>query len=97
MTGGGPGFEPYKAAYEATGAGKELFGYIDFGINPNIRLAPGSKLGNWVAAGMVTVGTGNDVWAGGDNNVAGGINAFLPGCTVTLDGRTVIENGQLKI
>jgi len=97
MTGNGPGFEPYKAAYEATGAGKELFGYIDFGINPHIRLAPGSRLGNWVPAGMVTVGTGNDVWAGGDNNVAGGVNAFLPGCTVTLDGRTVVENGQLKI
>jgi len=96
MTGGGPGFEPYKAAYEATGAGKELFGYIDFGINPNIRLAAGSRLGNWVPAGMVTVGTGNNVWAGGDNNVAGGVNAFLPGCTVTLDGKTVVENGQLR-
>lgn len=97
MTGSGPGFDAFKADYEARGAGKELFGYVDLGINPNVRLSPNSKLGNWVPAGSVTVGAGNNTWAGGDNNVSAGWTGFLPGSTVTIDGKTLIENGVLKV
>jgi len=96
MTGTGPGFAAMKADYDAYGAGKEILGYVDLGINPNIRLAPSSKLGNWVSAGMVTVGTGNNTWAGGTNNINGGVNGHLPGCTVKVDGKMVVENGILK-
>ncbi|HEX8142924.1 MAG TPA: aminopeptidase [Pyrinomonadaceae bacterium] len=97
MTGSGPGFEPFKADYEARGAGKELFAFIDLGINPNVRLSPNSKLGNWVPAGSVTVGSGNNAWAGGDNNVSAGWTGFLPGSTVTIDGKVVVEKGVLKV
>ena len=38
MTGSGPGFEAFKADYDARGPGKELFGFVDFGINPNVKL-----------------------------------------------------------
>jgi hypothetical protein len=50
-----------------------------------------------VPAGTVTVGVGNNVWAGGDNKTAYGYFVSLPGTTVTLDGKPVVEAGQLKL
>ena len=97
MTGSGPGFADLKASYDAGGEGKELFGFVDFGINPNLKIWPLSKVGNWVQSGMVTVGIGNNTWAGGENKVSYGLTNYLPGSTVTVDGRTVVENGVLKI
>lgn len=97
MTGSGPGFDDLKKEYDARGDGKELFAFVDFGINPNLHIWPASKLGNWVQSGMVTVGVGNNTWAGGDNKVSYGMTNYLPGSTVTLDGKTVVENGVLKL
>lgn len=97
MTGSGPGFEDLKKEYEARGDGKELFAFVDFGINPNFQTWPTSKVGNWIQSGMVTVGTGNNTWAGGDNKISYGLTNYLPGSTVTLDGKTIVENGVLKL
>jgi aminopeptidase len=97
MTGSGPGFEAMKKAYDAVSdPGKEMFSYIDFGINPNLKIWPASKIGNWVQAGMVSVGSGNNTWTGGDNKAPGGFGGHLGGCTVTLDGKTIIEKGEWK-
>jgi leucyl aminopeptidase (aminopeptidase T) len=97
MTGSGPGFEDLKKEYDARGDGKEIFSFVDLGINPNLHVWPASKLGNWVQSGMVTVGIGNNTWAGGENKVSYGLDMFLPGSTVTLDGKTIVENGVLKL
>jgi aminopeptidase len=97
MTGSGPGFDDLKKEYDARGDGKEIFAFVDFGINPNLHIWPASKVGNWVQSGMVTVGTGNNTWAGGDNKVSYGLTMFLPGSSVTLDGKTIVENGVLKL
>lgn len=98
MTGSGPGYEDFKAEYDAVGdARKDLIGFIDFGINPNVTLPANSQVGNWMPAGAVTVGTGTNTWAGGDNSVPYGIVVFLPGATVTLDGKPVVEKGALKL
>jgi aminopeptidase len=97
ITGSGPGFEKLKAAYDAAGEGKDLFAVVDFGINPNVKLPAGSKIATWVPAGTVTVGVGNNVWAGGDNKTLYGYFVSLPGTTVTLDGKPVVEAGQLKL
>jgi aminopeptidase len=97
VTGSGPGFEKMKAAYDAAGEGKDLFAVVDFGINPNVKLPANSQLATWVPAGTVTVGVGNNVWAGGDNKTPYGYFVSLPGTTVTLDGKTVVEAGQLKL
>ncbi|MGI8641384.1 MAG: aminopeptidase [Pyrinomonadaceae bacterium] len=97
LTGEGPGFEKLKANYDAFGEGKELLGYVDIGINQNMKLAPSTKLGNWVSAGMVSVGTGNNIWANGTNTGAGGVAGHLAGATVKIDGKTVVENGVLKL
>lgn len=97
MTGSGPGFDAMKKDYDAvTDPGKDLFSYVDFGINPNLKIWPASKIGNWVQAGMVSVGTGFNTWAGGDNKASFDAGGHLGGCTVTLDGKTIIEKGEWK-
>lgn len=97
LTGEGPGFAALDADYKLAGDGKDLLGFVDIGINPNYTLAPSSKLGNWVSAGMVSLGTGNNMWAGGENNATGGVAGHLAGCTVKIDGKTIVENGALKL
>jgi leucyl aminopeptidase (aminopeptidase T) len=98
MTGSGPGYAGLKAQYDAVAdARKDVFGFVDFGINPNVKLPASSTVGNWVPAGTVTVGIGGNTWAGGDNTVPYGLTVFLPGSTVTLDGKPIVERGVLKI
>jgi len=97
MTGEGPGFAAMKANYDAFPEGKEILAFVDIGINQNMKLAPSTKFGNWVSAGMVSIGTGNNTWAGGTNNAVGGIDGHLAGATVKIDGKTIVENGALKL
>ncbi|HEY0505746.1 MAG TPA: aminopeptidase [Lysobacter sp.] len=98
MTGSGPGYAAFKAEYDAVDdKRKDLIGFIDFGINPNVTLPAKSQVGNWMPAGAVTVGTGGNAWAGGENSMPYGIVVFLPGATVTLDGKPVVEKGALKL
>ncbi len=97
MTGEGEGFAAFKADYDARGAGKDILSYVDFGINPNYALSPSSKYGNWVSAGMVSVGTGGNTWAGGTLNSSGTTGGHLAGATVKIDGKTIVENGVLKL
>lgn len=97
ITGEGDGFAAMKADYDARGEGKDLLSYIDLGINPNYTLSPASKVGNWVSAGMVSVGSGNNTWAGGSNEATGGAGGHLAGCTVKIDGKVIIENGAWKM
>lgn len=98
MSGSGPGYADFKAAHDAVNdPRKDLFGYVDFGINPRLQLPASSKIGNWVPAGAVTVGTGGNAWAGGDNSVPYSSAMFLPGSTVTVDGKTIVDNGVLKL
>lgn len=98
MEGAGPGYADLKAVYDATDdERKNEFGFFNLGINPNVRLGEGSTAGSWMPAGAVTVGTGSNAWAGGDNHSGISRTVFLPGSTVTLDGRPVVENGELKL
>jgi len=98
MTGSGPGYAGFKAEYDAIDdARKSALGFIDFGINPNIALPEGASVGTWVPAGSVTVGTGGNTWAGGDNAVPYSLTVHLPGSTVTVDGKPFVEQGTLKM
>lgn len=98
MSGSGPGYSDYRATYDAVDdPRKDEFGFVDIGINPNVVLPADSSVGNWMPAGSVTVGTGTNTWAGGDNSVTYGTSVFLPGSTVTVDGKTLVERGKLKL
>jgi hypothetical protein len=46
---------------------------------------------------MVSLGTGNNLWAGGTNDSTGAVGGHLAGCTVKVDGKTIVENGTLKL
>jgi leucyl aminopeptidase (aminopeptidase T) len=90
------GIEPLKALYDAAGPGKDVFASVDIGINPNVRLIPGSRMAACMLAGMVQIGIGNNTWAGGENNVGYTMYSFLPGSTLEVDGRILVERGVLR-
>ena len=87
------GLERLQAFYDAAGAGKDEFAYVDLGVNP--KLGADSPILNWVRSGMITIGTGNNVWAGGSNSSPFGLSAFLPGCTLKVDRKPLIDKGKL--
>lgn len=90
------GLERLKALYDAADDAKAEFAYVDIGLNPSLATT-GGRVRTWTPAGMVTIGIGNNTWAGGDNSVNFGWNGHLAGATVTIDGETVVENGSLKV
>lgn len=90
------GLEPFKALYDASAEGKEDFSSIDIGINPNVKMIPGTNFVSWVTEGMVTVTQGNNLWSGGDNKCPVNFSYFLPGSTLKIDGNVLIENGVPK-
>jgi leucyl aminopeptidase (aminopeptidase T) len=98
MTGSGEGYAGFRAGYDAVeDPRKDDFGFVDLGINPNVNLPANSQVGAWIPAGTISLGVGNNTWAGGDNSTSYGITAFLPGSTVTLDGKKIIDKGKLKL
>ncbi len=88
------GWDPIKPFYDAAGPAKNEVGLIDFGINPSIKST--GKFENFVSAGMVTIGTGNNVWAGGTNKEPFSLMFQFAGSTVTLDGKPFIDVGSIK-
>ena len=70
---------------------------MDLGINSNVKVPRGSKLTNWVPAGTVSLGFGDNTWAGGSNDIGWGASGSLNGCTVAVDGKIVVEKCVLKI
>jgi aminopeptidase len=89
-------WDRWKALYDAAPAGKENFAVVDLGINTAVTVPKGSKLLSYVPAGMVTVGIGDDTWAGGTNAVPFGMYGHLQAATVTVDGKTIVDKGTLK-
>ena len=90
------GLEPLKEMYDASGSRKDEFAIINIGMNPNVRTIPGSRMVAWMATGMITVGIGNNLWAGGENNSNFALYNFLPGSTLKVDGKVLVEDGELK-
>jgi hypothetical protein len=82
------GLEALKAAYDlAKDPRKGDFAFIDLGLNPKLDSA---RVLTFNAGGMVTVGFGNNLWAGGDNNVPFDVGGcYLPGAAVTVDGQRI--------
>ena len=93
----GAAYERWKKLYASATGRKDEFGYVDLGLNPNVKSPTGKPLANWVPAGMVSIGTGNNIWAGGDNNASWNFPVFLDGATLTIDGRIVVQSGVLKV
>jgi hypothetical protein len=45
---------------------------------------------------MVTLGVGNNAWAGGDNDADGALTFHLVGGDLTIGGEKVIAEGRLE-
>lgn len=83
------------AAYGAT---FRQVGSIWIGLNPELKVVEEEgdyRPGN--AAGLVTVGLGDNTLMGGSNKVPGASGFLLPivGATVTVDDQTVVKHGKL--
>ncbi len=89
------GLEPLKAAYDAAGPGKDVLGVVDIGINDGIKSPERSPVHVWAKAGTVTVGVGNNSWAGGDNLVNFGVALYAPGSTLKVDGKPLVQDGKI--
>ena len=88
------GLEVLEAAYAAEGdPRKGDFAFVDIGLNAKLDA---QKVLTFTSGGMVTVGFGNNLWAGGDNNVPFDVGGcYLPGATLTIDGKAVVKDGRL--
>ena len=91
------GLDALKQDYDAAPAGKELFGLVDLGINPNVKMPPGGRLLSYLPAGSVMVSLGGNTWAGGENKIVYTLDTFLPQATLKVDGRVLVDNGVLKL
>ena len=89
------GIEQLQGFYDAAGPGKDVVGVIDIGINTGVKAPEGSPLRVWSRAGTVTVGVGNNSWAGGDNQVNFAVFGSAPNSTVTVDGKPLVQDGKL--
>jgi leucyl aminopeptidase (aminopeptidase T) len=89
------GGERLEAAYEAAGAGRDLFGGIDVGFNPALAAPEGSSMRSFAVAGNVTIAVGANNWLGGDVVCDFGLTASLSGTTLTANGRPIVKDGRL--
>jgi len=80
----------------STGA-KNVLSIIDIGLNPNSQPLEGSNYYSYEMGGMVSIGIGNNSWAGGNLVSDFGLGLFLANSTLTVDGKIIVSNGQLAV
>jgi leucyl aminopeptidase (aminopeptidase T) len=90
------GIDALRALYDASSGGKDMFSYIDLGLNPAMQLPTNTGRIVWMAAGGVTVGMGDNTGWGGTNVSTFGLAAPVSGATLAVDGRELISGGVLK-
>lgn len=81
--------------YQAAPEGRDVFAALDIGINPNVQTPRGSNMVTWMAAGTISIGIGNNTWAGGDNDVPFDLFAHLTNGKLTVDKQTLVDRGKL--
>jgi leucyl aminopeptidase (aminopeptidase T) len=90
------GFEVLKVYYDASTGGKDLFSFIDLGLNPEVTLPTNTGRVVWMAGGGVTIGLGDNTGWGGANVSSFVFAGAVSGATLTADGKAIIEKGVLK-
>ncbi len=84
-----------RERYDAAPAGRDVFAALDIGINPDVKAPTGSRMVTWMAAGTISIGIGNNTWAGGDNDVPFDLFAHLTNGKLTVDRQTLVDRGKL--
>jgi aminopeptidase len=86
--------ESLKKALEISTGMKDVLSLFDIGLNPHSR--PLNNYLSYEMAGVVTLGVGNNAWAGGDVNSDFNMDFQLKNTTVMIDNEMVVEHGKLK-
>jgi len=81
---------------DSTSANSKNLSAVDIGLNPHSQPLPGSQYHSWEMGGMVTLVTGNNAWAGGENDADGGLSVHVAEASVTVDGQKLVQDGQLE-
>lgn len=68
---------------------------ISIGLNPHSQPLKGAQFLSWEMGGMVTIGLGNNGWAGGDNAGDGAFTAHLTGASLEVGKSKVVSEGAL--
>lgn len=68
---------------------------VDFGLNPNS--SPLGKYLSFEMGGVVTLGIGNNAWAGGANDADAGLTFHLPDTDVWIGDKQLIKKGKLEL
>jgi leucyl aminopeptidase (aminopeptidase T) len=89
------GLDPLEKYYELAGPGKDIFGVVDIGINPGIKLPEGGAVNVWSREGAVTVVVGDNTWAGGENRVSFSVSPEIKNATLEVDGTALVKDGKL--
>ena len=75
-----------------------MFGGFSIGLNPALRvMEEGADYRPDNAAGMVTIGIGDNRLSGGKNDTLGGYYFPITKATVAIDGKVVVKDGQLNL
>ncbi len=84
-----------KALNLSTGI-KNALSYLDIGLNPDSHPLEGSDYLSFEMGGVITVGVGSNLWAGGGVVSDFGVSFHLPNSTLAIDGQEIVVNGSLK-
>ena len=86
----------FEKMYAAYGGDKDRIATIQIGLNPALRVMEDkSEFRPPDAAGMVTLGMGQNQLFGGNNKTEFGWGIPIVNATVSVDGNTIIKDGKL--
>jgi leucyl aminopeptidase (aminopeptidase T) len=87
--------EMVRKMLESSSDYARMLSVVDLGINSRSHPLDGSDYYSWEMAGMITITTGGNSWAGGDIVSDAGLILHLAESDLTVDGEELIRNGDL--
>jgi len=86
------GGSPFRKAYRAGGPGKDRPSFLEIGLDPDVRVAPGLEESE---RGAVTVGAGGNAPFGGKTSSSFLGYVTVGGADLFIDDRPVVRGGRL--
>ncbi len=84
-----------KSNLDASTGDKDVLSLFDIGINNNSQTLQNSSYYSWEMGGMVTLGVGDNSWAGGSTRASTGFSFHIPNASVTVNGKALTDKGKL--
>ena len=86
-----------EGALARSSGDKDLFSFIDVGVNPNSRMIRNAAYFTSEMSGMVSLGIGQAPWADSPNTSDFAQEFFVPNATLEVDGKAIVRDGSLAI